>query len=538
MSSGGGSASHNDQVRGVLRNDQVYNERDDDSLPPLPEDFPVGPEFDPSGSEESYSGVDLKPVHRFIPDSWKNFFRGSGSRKKPSSTSASDTNKGSSGGVRSGGSTPQSLPASAAHQNQNGSLGGSHTSRKEREARLLATPLDMVREPSLHASLAYRERLEAYRRRRHGHMKSWAGWLRVVGCVELLLGAAVFACVCAYIHKDNEWYNMFGYSQSQSQSYGGGYTGMGMPGVGVGAGVYYSGPQTIFVLVVAGVAWVTTVVLLVLGMTMYYRTILLASNCWPITEFLINLVFAGFYLIAGIVYVRDTTRGGLCYYPMFNNGLSGSFCQTEPGQTAAIAFLFITMVVYVIGAVLCLKVWRHEVAQRYRESLPQEATELSPPKALPVNNAGGFRGPAQAVPMATQPEVRHIPPARHMPKTLIMPDYITKYPSIRTDEERDQYRAVFKDQYAEYKELNAEVQAATKRFEEMDVLIRSLPQNPANQMERSRINKILQEYQRKKNDPAFLEKKERCDYLKNKLSHIKLNIQEYNKGTNWTDQFS
>lgn len=57
-----------------------------------------------------------------------------------------------------------------------------------------------------------------------------------------------------------------------------------------------------------------------------------------------------------------------------------------------------------------------------------------------------------------------------------------KYPTVHTDEERDQYKAVFNDQYAEYKELHAEVQVLAKKFEEMDNLIKSLPSQPSSQM--------------------------------------------------------
>ncbi|XP_008301508.1 MARVEL domain-containing protein 2 isoform X2 [Stegastes partitus] len=515
--------------------------------PPLPDQPPVGPEFDPSGSEDDPDqdpdpALDIKPVHRFIPDSWKNFFRGSNrSSNKAWSMPASsyNNNNSTSEGVRC---SPPHSPVPGSYRDHYGGSGGSYNSRKELlEAR---DGHESVSGRTHHTGLTYSERVEEYHQR-YAYMKSWPGLLRILGCVELLLGAAVFACVCAYIHKDNEWFNMFGYS-SPGGAYGGGFYGAGT------GGSYYTGPKTPFVLVVAGLAWLVTVIVLVLGMTMYYRTILLDSSWWPLTEFILNLALAVLYMAAGIVYVRDTTRGGLCSYPVFNNGINGAFCRTEAGQTAAIIFLFVTMVVYLIGAIVCLKLWRHEAARRYRERYIQEmqpsdmragqslmVPASGPAPRTPEQVRGSSVVPIQAAPKAAPAKVlQGTIPSGHIPKPVIVPDYIAKYPTIRTDDERDQYRAVFNDQYAEYKELHSEVQATLKKFDEMDGMMRTLPQHPTSQMEVDRINRILQEYQRKKNDPTFLEKKERCEYLKSKLSHIKQKIQEYDKVMEWNDGYS
>ncbi|TRY65913.1 hypothetical protein DNTS_026611 [Danionella cerebrum] len=573
MSFGNGSASHFNRVREMPIYDQVptdslpwgqqpsyplggevpatsYDSFPPPPPPPLPENPPVGPSSYPSDDEDHVDdAMDIKPIRRFIPDSVKNFFRASGNQgsKKwtfPPPHPLSEVNTTTQGVPCS---PPQSRAPSpsapSSYLDPYGGSGGSYNSRKE-QAMLLGEPQESisgVSGRSLQTALTYSEKVEEYNQR-YAYMKSWAGLLRILGCVELLLGAAVFACVCAYVHKDNEWFNMYGYSMQQT--YGGMYGGTSMGGMYGGYGASYSGPLTPFVIVVAGIVWIVTVILVVLGVTMYYRTILLDSSWWPITEGVINLALGLLYMIAAIVYVRDTLRGGLCYLPQFNAGPNAGFCRTEAGQNAAIIFLFVNMLLYLVGAIVCLKLWRHEAARMRRERLAQAEIGAGSSVSVPINcapvmtSAESFDGtPVPAVMM--EPEILrgHIP-AGHIPKPVIIADYVAKYPTIRTDEERERYKAVFNDQYAEYKELHAEVQVLTQKFEEMDNMMRSLPQQPSSLMEQERINSIIQEYNRKKADPTYQEKRERCEYLKSKLAHIKQKIQEYDKVMDWNDGYS
>ncbi|CAL8333748.1 unnamed protein product [Arctogadus glacialis] len=522
----------------------------------------VGDPLDPDSQD-----MDIKPVRRFVPDSVKNFFRSSGrslaqgwpappppAPQDPDPLAPSwmteDSNR-STPGVRC--SPPHSPPPSpslpGSYVDRHGGAGGSYASRKERDGLLLgAEALGSVSEaPTNSSAMTYSERVEDYHLR-YAYMKSWAGLLRILGCVELLLGAAVFACVCAYVHKDNEWFNLFGYSSPQMY---GGLGGGAMGGAYGQGGTQYTGPKTPFVLVVAGLAWIGTVILLVLGMSLYYRAILLDSSWWPLTECVVNVTLGVLYLAAGVVYVRDTTRGGLCSTPVFNNGVNGAFCRTEAGQTAAMVFLFLTMTLYFVGAGVCLMLWRHEAARMRRAALDQEMETIGSSLPMSILNGGGSR-PSEATPLPTfhqddassqtnsraglpmplEPEIlQGYIPAGHIPKPVIIADYVAKYPSIQSEEQRDQYKAVFNDQYAEYKELHAEVQAIAKRFGEMDELMSSLPPRPSSRMEKDRIDGMMLEYQKKKADPTFLEKRDRCEYLKNKLAHIKFKIQEYNSIT-------
>lgn len=389
---------------------------------------------------------------------------------------------------------------------------------------------------SIHPAEYYAEKVEVYKQK-YSYLKSWPGLLRLLAGLQLLFGGMVFACVIAYIQKDSEWSNTYGL-------YNGAYNnGYGM------SGYSYTGPMTPFILAVAGVSWILTLCLLVVGMTMYYRTILLDSPWWPLTEAFINVALFLLYMAGGIVYLNDLNRGGLCYMTIGVNPIMANLCRVDGGQMAGTAFIFINMALYLGSFLVCLKMWRHEAARRESQRLenkPQgEFLQSIPLKTLQKTKRISFKDePDKSLNKDHKthhtvfPEVHETsvslnttPASNYIPKVHVIADYIMKYPEISCVEEREKYKAVFNDQYQEYKDLHRDISTTLSKFRELDAMMERLPREGKSQQDRQRIQSIFKNYQQKKNDPAFLEKMERYDYLKAKLSHLKNRIRTFDQET-------
>nr|XP_060641775.1 MARVEL domain-containing protein 2-like [Anolis sagrei ordinatus] len=505
----------------------------------------------------------LKPVRRFVPTSWKTFFHRWRRRSFPSSSL-----------------DVSSFPPSPS---------------KEED-------VVMTMDPSSPASSSpppvYEAKEESFRRK-YSYLRSYAGLLRLLSGLELLLGGLVFACVAAYVQKDDQWNQLY---RSSFMPYNG----------FMGYGGYY-GPMSPFVLAVAGLAWLLTLLLLGLGLTTYHRVILLGARWWPPTEAGLNLLMALLYLAAALAYLNGVRRGGLCYTALAYNPLLEALCRVGGGQVAALLFLFLNAGLYFAGALLGLLKGGAPAPERVNGALSSckafsepcssmqsnvsssSSSSSAQPEALywnffssigikkqntmlgfnqsPKRGAGFGIGlpscrthgpfsfpqlqpqpPPPLLPAAPQPlppsedsllatkVTRRVEFSEEGPETLscaiptgraprphLVPDYVLKYPAITTQGDREKYKAVFMDQYAEYKELYDEVRAAQRKFRELSTLMHRLPHRSTDGKEQSRLSAVWRQYRSKKKDPAYLEKQERCHYLQRKLTHIKVQIQAFDR---------
>uniref|UniRef100_A0A673LHA8 RNA polymerase II elongation factor ELL2-like n=1 Tax=Sinocyclocheilus rhinocerous TaxID=307959 RepID=A0A673LHA8_9TELE len=106
--------------------------------------------------------------------------------------------------------------------------------------------------------------------------------------------------------------------------------------------------------------------------------------------------------------------------------------------------------------------------------------------------------------------------------------YCSKYTAVISMDQRQHYKDDFNAEYDEYRILHARVESVTRRFTKLDTQCRRL--SPGTKEYQEVHEQVLQEYKKiKQHSPKYYEEKQRCEYLHNKLAHIKRLITDFDQ---------
>ncbi|CAF92244.1 unnamed protein product, partial [Tetraodon nigroviridis] len=107
-------------------------------------------------------------------------------------------------------------------------------------------------------------------------------------------------------------------------------------------------------------------------------------------------------------------------------------------------------------------------------------------------------------------------------------EYLSKYSVISSPEQRQRYKNDFNAEYSEYRGLHARIECITRHFTVLDNELKQLQQGTDKY--KTVHNQIIKEYHKiKETNPNYSQDKNRCEYLHNKLSHIKRLIAAYDQ---------
>ncbi|XP_070699092.1 RNA polymerase II elongation factor ELL-like [Pempheris klunzingeri] len=107
-------------------------------------------------------------------------------------------------------------------------------------------------------------------------------------------------------------------------------------------------------------------------------------------------------------------------------------------------------------------------------------------------------------------------------------DYLSTYMRIHSHDQRQSFKQDFNREYSEYRDLHASIDGVTRQFMELDTQLKRLHHD--SHKYKTVHNQILQEYRKiKRSNPNYNQDRIRCEYLHNKLAHIKKLISEYDQ---------
>ncbi|XP_694180.3 RNA polymerase II elongation factor ELL2 [Danio rerio] len=151
--------------------------------------------------------------------------------------------------------------------------------------------------------------------------------------------------------------------------------------------------------------------------------------------------------------------------------------------------------------------------EKERERLKPEWVETSPDLKHNQENINDHERP-------------NTPVTRASPDQL--PDYLLKYNTITDSEQRQRYKEDFCAEYDEYRDLHERIGKVTEIFVQLGSKIKTL--SPGTQEYKVMEDQIMEKYKKyKKKFPGYREEKKRCEYLHQKLSHIKGLILDYDQ---------
>ncbi|KAG7253339.1 hypothetical protein CRUP_026718, partial [Coryphaenoides rupestris] len=110
----------------------------------------------------------------------------------------------------------------------------------------------------------------------------------------------------------------------------------------------------------------------------------------------------------------------------------------------------------------------------------------------------------------------------------VMAEYLSKYTPLMSLDQRQNYKDDFNAEYDEYRVLHAHVESITRRFTQLDGQCKKLA--PGTKEHQKVHDEVLKEYKKiKLQSPNYHEEKQRCEYLHNKLAHIKRVIADFDR---------
>uniref|UniRef100_A0A8C8F2X7 OCEL domain-containing protein n=1 Tax=Oncorhynchus tshawytscha TaxID=74940 RepID=A0A8C8F2X7_ONCTS len=120
------------------------------------------------------------------------------------------------------------------------------------------------------------------------------------------------------------------------------------------------------------------------------------------------------------------------------------------------------------------------------------------------------------------------PRKRHRDKAEERQTPVIPYTAVVSMDQRQTYKDEFNAEYEEYRVLHTRVENITRRFHHLDTESRRLP--PGTKEYQEVHEEVLQEYNKmRQHSPNYQVEKQRCEYLHNKLAHIKRLIADFDQ---------